>query len=126
MFALYFPVLFDKLSGGLSTGSNRGLGFLVPLLQFACLFTFHSMTTHTFTGTQNLFLHLLPFFRIHSSVDPKATMSGLNMPLRNPGTIDEPLGRLMSLNVALFANVLLASRLSTSTEVFAFLFFGIE
>lgn len=45
---------------------------------------------------------------------------------RNPETIDEPLGRLMSLNVALFANVLLASRLSTSTEVFAFLFFGIE
>lgn len=45
---------------------------------------------------------------------------------RNPGIIDEPLGRLMSLNVALFANVLLASRLSTSTEVFAFLFFGIE
>ncbi|KAL8440131.1 hypothetical protein Efla_005250 [Eimeria flavescens] len=45
---------------------------------------------------------------------------------RNPNTIDEPLGRLMSLNVALFANVLLASRLSTSTEVFAFLFFGIE
>ncbi|OEH77843.1 phosphatidylinositol n-acetylglucosaminyltransferase [Cyclospora cayetanensis] len=45
---------------------------------------------------------------------------------RNHGTIDEPLGRLMSLNVALFASVLLASRLSTSTEVFAFLFFGIE
>ncbi|CDI80808.1 phosphatidylinositol N-acetylglucosaminyltransferase subunit, putative [Eimeria acervulina] len=45
---------------------------------------------------------------------------------RNPEKIDEPLGRLMSLNVALFANVLLASRLSTSTEVFAFLFFGIE
>lgn len=45
---------------------------------------------------------------------------------RNPGVIDEPLGRLMSLNVALFASVLLASRLSTSSEVFAFLFFGIE
>ncbi|CDJ45051.1 phosphatidylinositol N-acetylglucosaminyltransferase subunit, putative [Eimeria tenella] len=45
---------------------------------------------------------------------------------RNPETIDEPLGRLLSLNLALFASVLLASRLSTSTEVFAFLFFGIE
>ncbi|PFH32562.1 phosphatidylinositol n-acetylglucosaminyltransferase [Besnoitia besnoiti] len=45
---------------------------------------------------------------------------------RNPGKVDESLRRAMSINAALLANVVLASRLSSSTEVFAVLIFGIE
>ncbi|EPR58963.1 phosphatidylinositol n-acetylglucosaminyltransferase [Toxoplasma gondii GT1] len=45
---------------------------------------------------------------------------------RNPDKVDESLQRAMSINAALLANVVLASRLSSSTEVFAVLIFGIE
>ncbi|PHJ21928.1 phosphatidylinositol n-acetylglucosaminyltransferase [Cystoisospora suis] len=45
---------------------------------------------------------------------------------RNPGKIDESFTRAMSINAALLANVVLASRLDSSTEVFAVLVFGIE
>eukprot|EP00921_Rhytidocystis_pertsovi_P008330 GHVQ01013643.1.p1 GENE.GHVQ01013643.1~~GHVQ01013643.1.p1 ORF type:complete len:429 (+),score=21.58 GHVQ01013643.1:248-1534(+) len=45
---------------------------------------------------------------------------------RNPHRVDERVTSSMALNAAMFAAVLLASRLDTGTEVFAFLFFGIE
>lgn len=48
------------------------------------------------------------------------------VPNRNPGKIDESFTRAMSINAALLANVVLASRLDSSTEVFAVLVFGIE
>eukprot|EP00922_Rhytidocystis_sp_ex-Travisia-forbesii_P020973 GHVS01030785.1.p1 GENE.GHVS01030785.1~~GHVS01030785.1.p1 ORF type:complete len:286 (-),score=30.44 GHVS01030785.1:930-1787(-) len=45
---------------------------------------------------------------------------------RSPEQVDITVHTSIALNAAMFASVLLASRLNTATEVFAFLFFGIE